>query len=94
MFSKLSNQIAEHARALASVPEEMLAYLRAEGVDKGSSIRAYSDIYAVSLERAKAAVHMSPVWADSRKADELLHERIIRALNTEPKPAARFRPRR
>lgn len=94
MNSTVSHEFLEQARRHAQSDEELLSFLRHEGISKGQSVVIYSDIREVNLSEAKVAVHLSETWADVRPADERLHEDLMNLHQLSSEPLMRAHPRR
>jgi hypothetical protein len=76
------NARSESSRILArgGSLEEVVAFLRREGLSKVETLQVLTDVAGISLGRAKEIVHLSPVWRDAYEADESLHDDIERVI--------------
>lgn len=88
-----------HARALAVIEgcdtvDGAVERLRAEGFYVFDSIKAVHARFGLGLGDAKAAVHLSPTWADMREAHDALHDSLEAALDEAEDEGARERRRR
>jgi ribosomal protein L7/L12 len=61
--------------------EYIVGYLRASGLYQIQSIKILREIDGLNLAQAKKLVHLSRTWADTRDADDSLHDSAERALH-------------
>jgi len=66
-----------HAVADGATQSQIIEQMRATGLHKIESIKAYRMLYGGSLTDAKVAVHCSEVWSDRRQSDEAFHDAVI-----------------
>ena len=59
--------------AQGSDTEQILTFLRAEGLSKIDSIWVLRRIRSLGLDEAKSIVHASDAWRDTRVRDDQLH---------------------
>jgi hypothetical protein len=79
-MTPLLDRCRERLRAGASV-DDALGLMRLEGLSQLSSIKLLVDLTGMSLAEAKAAVHMSSVWADTREEVDAFHEQLEEAAD-------------
>ena len=60
--------------------DKVIAILRASKFSKTDCIKAVIDVCGLTLAEAKEAVHFSPVWSDTRDADERFHSDLLSNL--------------
>jgi ribosomal protein L7/L12 len=77
-------------RSAGAETEDILAFLRSQGLFKIQSIQALRALEGITLAEAKKRVHLSRTWSDTRQADDRLHGAAERTLNEigEPRLAA------
>lgn len=63
--------------------QEIIAYLRAEGLPIFEAIKAVMELRGVGLAEAKRLVHFSRAYADQRLAHEALHRELMEALSAD-----------
>lgn len=71
---------AGHLLATGRGREDILSFLRRSGCSKIDCIKVLMRVESLTLQNAKAAVHLSEAWADRRAADDGFHGALIRAL--------------
>ena len=64
-----------------STQDDVIRYLRDQGVSITDSIILLREIYNISLGGAKAAVTAHPVWHSTVEANRELHDLAIQVLN-------------
>jgi hypothetical protein len=80
MPSQISTSILAEAATYANDAEELIRFLKNNGLSKAKSIIAFSSVTGVSPIQAKKTVHFSSVWSQERPGDELLHHLVERTL--------------
>ncbi|NJC71147.1 hypothetical protein HC031_15710 [Planosporangium thailandense] len=72
---------AARAQLAAGVSlEEIMAFLRREGLWQLQSIKVLRWATGVGLAEAKHLIHTSATWADQRRAADELHEVLTQAI--------------
>lgn len=69
--------------------EGLVSYLRQAGCFKIDSIAILSKVLAIDLAEAKALLHLSETWKDTREDDDRFHELAEGAGMLEPVPRDR-----
>jgi ribosomal protein L7/L12 len=77
---------ARRMRSIGADTDDVLAFLREKGCYKLQSIKVLREVEGISLGEAKERVHLSRTWADTREADDKLHEVAERALESFKTP--------
>ena len=65
--------------------EDVLSFLRKQGLSKVESIRMVSELKDTSVADSKQLVHLSNSWSDTRGRDEAFHENLEKHLRTPKK---------
>ncbi|HET8669751.1 MAG TPA: hypothetical protein VFM05_03720 [Candidatus Saccharimonadales bacterium] len=63
--------------------EDLILYLRREGITIVESMKVLKEIYKLSLGEAKELVTAHPAWADEVRSANILHEELENALQKE-----------
>jgi len=71
---------AEELKAGGAKVDEIILFLRNNGVNKIGSIRAIRSLYGKSLNDAKALVDFSDAWSDRFHADVIVKNEAIEEL--------------
>ncbi|WP_257168496.1 hypothetical protein [Bradyrhizobium sp. SRS-191] len=69
--------------AAGATTDDLVRHLRDGGCWKIDSIVVLRAALGITLQEAKAIVHVSPVWSDTREQDEALHDALFEAAESE-----------
>lgn len=72
-IEKRCSQIYEETKS----DEDVLAFLRDEGLTKVESLKFFRVWKNISLGEAKKIVHFSNVWKDQKETDEALQDSFL-----------------
>lgn len=85
MKSDLESVMEECQRrvSVGARPDELIVYLRREGITIIETMKVLKEIYKLSLGEAKELVTAHPAWADEVRTADTLHEELEKALQKE-----------
>ncbi len=63
--------------------EELVGFLKGEGLSKALSVVAFSMVKGVAPPVAKSVVHFSRAWASRRLGDEVIHDLLVIAQQSD-----------
>ncbi|MCA1578804.1 MAG: hypothetical protein LC794_15735 [Acidobacteria bacterium] len=85
MRSDYENLLEECRRRVSkgASREDLILYLRHEGITIVESMKVLKEIYSLSLAEAKEQVTAHPAWANEVRSADILHEELQDALEKE-----------